>query len=61
MYTLQEFMYHTKAWEYVIVILFIVAFIAFWWLLTNVKDRGAESAEGDRGSSREDYPSDRES
>ncbi len=47
MYTLQEFMYHTKAWEYVIVIIFVAVFIAFWWLLNDVKDRGAESSEHD--------------
>ncbi len=30
MQTLQEFIVYTKGWEYIIAILFIFAFIAFW-------------------------------
>jgi hypothetical protein len=46
-YTLQEFMYHTKAWEYGIVIVFVFAFVAFWWLLNGAKPSGAERSERD--------------
>jgi hypothetical protein len=35
MYTLQEFLSYTKAFEYVIAIAFIAAFILFWALLTD--------------------------
>jgi len=39
METLHEFMRHTKFIEYALAIGFLVAFWAFWWLLTQNEDR----------------------
>ncbi|MDO8473592.1 MAG: hypothetical protein Q7T05_07240 [Dehalococcoidia bacterium] len=43
MLTLQDFIYHTKAWEYIIAICFLAVFIVFWKVLS--RDRPAEQTQ----------------
>ncbi len=40
METLQEFIVYTKGWEYIITIIFVFAFIAF-WEISNRKEPGS--------------------